>query len=127
VRRPTSPWAALDWWRAAVEGRRPPIHDSIPECGWFQMRETKGGPIVPVRIELLPTEVNPDTGELEEEEEMIAIVGPDEKRKPASIWTYLTPVRVERYEQLMAMHKASPEMRATKVKLDLSQAPTRAK
>lgn len=38
------------WWRAALAGERPPIHDGEPQIGFYQRRLIKGGPMVPCAI-----------------------------------------------------------------------------
>jgi hypothetical protein len=38
------------WWRDALGGKNPPIHDGEPHSGYFKRRLVKGGPWVPAAI-----------------------------------------------------------------------------
>lgn len=38
------------WWREAITGNNPPIHDGEPHSGYFKRRLVKGGPWVPAAI-----------------------------------------------------------------------------
>lgn len=41
---------AFDWYRAALRGETPPVHENEPQCGYFRVRRGKGGPWVPVAM-----------------------------------------------------------------------------
>lgn len=30
------------WWSAALAGRKPPIHEGEPQCGYFKVRDRRG-------------------------------------------------------------------------------------
>lgn len=30
------------WWRATLEGKKPPIHEGDPQCGYFKLRDRRG-------------------------------------------------------------------------------------
>jgi hypothetical protein len=102
-----------------MEGRNPPRHEGIPECGYYSMRDVSGGPYVPVRIEL-EADVNPETGELEGPERFVAIAGEDERRNAVNLWTRLDPISKEEYDRILAANR-----RATRVKVDLTKEATR--
>lgn len=97
----------------------------MPECGYYFTRAGQGKPVVPVRIEIGKREIHPETGELEEPEEMVAIVGLDERADPVKIWLSLTPITREHYDRIVERVRTDPRMAATNVKIDLSAKPTR--
>lgn len=33
---------AYHWWRLCLEGKKMPIHDSDPQCGYFKLRDRSG-------------------------------------------------------------------------------------
>ena len=33
---------AYAWWRKALDGTPPPLHESEPQCGYFKMRDRRG-------------------------------------------------------------------------------------
>ncbi|MFS2326654.1 hypothetical protein U2P60_14760 [Brucella sp. H1_1004] len=33
---------SYDWWRATLDGKSPPIHESEPQCGYFKLRDRRG-------------------------------------------------------------------------------------
>lgn len=32
----------FEWWRRAVNGEKPPIHEGDPQCGYFKVRDRRG-------------------------------------------------------------------------------------
>ncbi len=60
------------WHSAVLAGQAPPIHDGLPEAGWYKTRFAKGGPWVAVEIRV-EREIDPETFELTEPERLIAI------------------------------------------------------
>lgn len=34
--------SAFDWYFAALDGRKPPIHEGEPRCGYFKVRDRRG-------------------------------------------------------------------------------------
>lgn len=119
MRQPTPVSCLYAWHRAALDGRLPPVHDGLPECGWFKTRLVKGGPWVPVEIRI-DREIDPLTGELTSPEEYRCEVD-GMRRDPARIWTFLTPISRAEFKALAARREAIPEMAATMVRLDLTQ------
>jgi hypothetical protein len=89
------------------------------------MKERQGGPWVPVRIEIGPRDIHPETGELEEPEKLVAVVGIDEIGSPVALWTYLQPISVQDYDALVERVRSDARMKATRVQVDLSTSPTR--
>jgi hypothetical protein len=63
------------WWRdAAYRGAFGPISADNPELGRYRIRRGNGEPWTPVSIEL-ESHVDPETGELTEDEKIVAIIG----------------------------------------------------
>ncbi len=119
MRRPSTSAELYAWHRQAVRGSRPPVHEGIPECGWFKTRMTKGGPWVPVRI-WCEREVCPLTGELVAPE-ILRCEADGQMRNPARLWTYLLPISREEHAALSERRVSIPAMQATMVKINLSQ------
>lgn len=111
----------LAWHRAALRGAAPPIHDGLPECGWYTMRKTKNGPLVPVVI-WCDREVD-DLGELTGPERLRADVFGDDT-DPVTIWTYLTPVSKERHAKVLKWRLENQHIYDDKRAVDLGAAPT---
>lgn len=67
MRRPSDDATALAWyWKALNDASLHldlTIDYNLPECGWFQTRLVRGGPMVPARI-WLEQEIDIATGEL---------------------------------------------------------------
>lgn len=123
MREPTPDDRLYAWHRAAIAGLQPPIHEGQPECGWFKRRIVKGGPWVPVEV-FVRREIDPDTGELEGPEVLVASY--DDRIVPAhTIWTFLTPISRVEFDALVQRHRDLPVMQATHVKLDLTEEPIR--
>ena len=68
IRQPTDLDDTLEWWRRTVSGERVPRIEDEPQCGFYKRRFVRGGPFVPVAI-WLHQEIDPETGELETQEE----------------------------------------------------------
>lgn len=119
MRKPTPLDDLYAWWRAALVDPRHPRHEGDPQCGWYRTRLTKGGPWVPVEIKV-KREINIATGELEDDEQIIAII--DNLERPADpLWTYVQPISREAYQQLCWTTTTIPEMAATHVPVDLTE------
>lgn len=117
--RQPSPMARLyAWHRAALAGHAPPIHEGLPECGWFKARMVKGGPWVPVKI-YVQRDIDPETGELTSPEVLRCEVG-SEERDPARMWTYLTPISRADFEALAFLITNTPQMFDPRQKVDLT-------
>jgi len=121
IRRPSTLAQLYGWHKAALAGDAPPIHDGLPEAGWYKRRLVKGGPWVPVRI-FVEREIDPATGELLGPEVLAADV--DGKRDdPCRHWTYLQPISRSEYETLLYRQAITPGMADTTKPLDLTKEP----
>lgn len=119
MRTPTPTARLYAWHRAALGPHPMPMHEGLPECGWYKTRLVKGGPWVPVEI-CIEREIDPETGELTGPEEYRCDVD-GMRRDPARLWTFLTPISRAEFNTLAARREAIPEMDATMVRLDLTQ------
>ena len=77
------------WWRAALAGENPPIHDGDPQPGFYRKRQVKGGAFEPVAI-------------WSNLDGMVALAGFDGAQRqedPAAIWTFCAqnPVTEDAY------------------------------
>lgn len=117
IRQPTPPSRAYAWHRAAIAGQRPDTHDGLPEAGWFKTRLVTGGPWVAAKI-WIEREIDPATGDLAAPEVYRCEVD-GERRDPARMWTYLTPISKADYEALLHRRLQIPEMQASMAKVDL--------
>ena len=86
VREPTPDAAAFRWWRDALAGRNPPIHDSDPQCGFYKRKLIKGGPFVPARIWI---EQHLDADGLLTRQEVIRCEIGDRTADASDQWSYL--------------------------------------
>lgn len=118
MRQPTPLSRVYAWHRATMNGSSPAVHDGDPQCGWFKMRLVKGGPWVGVEIKL-ERELDPDTGELTAPERMVCLVD-GERRNPANIWTYLTPISREAFHELGRRRNTVPAMAAVMAPFDVT-------
>lgn len=125
IRRPTSPFKATAWWRGMVENGQAPFHiyDDEPQCGFYARRYVRGGPLVPVRV-FLRQDIDPETGELMNPEEIVAEELGWEK-DPSRFWTYLKPISREEYDALVEQHRTDTRMAATHAPINLHETPTR--
>ncbi len=123
MRRPSTYLEAFRWWLDALAGRDVERLDGIPECGFYRMRNVKGGPWVPVKI-VLEREIDHDTGELAGPERYIAEY---EGRRVDAIWVWerVSPISRADYDRLVEWVASDDVMAASMVALDLSKTPTR--
>lgn len=121
IRQPSSAAQLYAWHRAAVAGDAPPVHDGLPECGWFKTKLVRGGPWVPVEIRV-EREIDPATGELAAPERLICICE-NRRRDPARLWTFLTPISRAEHRALTEAPASIPAMAATMVATDLTEIP----
>lgn len=121
IRQPTPAAELLAYWRECMSGGAPPIHDGLPQCGWYKLRLVKGGPWVSVRI-YVDRQIDPESGELLGPETFRAIVG-GEARDPARIWTFLTAITREEHERLEQARHSDLTMAATHAAVDLTKEP----
>lgn len=121
IRRPSSIAQLYAWHKAALAGEAPPIHDGMPEAGWYKRKLVKGGPWVAVCIRV-ERDIDPETSELIAPERLVADV--DGRRDdPAQHWTYLTPISRAEYEALLYRQSLIPGMADTKTPMDLTKEP----
>lgn len=123
MRQPSPAAQLYAWHRAAISGDAPPIHDGLPECGWYRRRMVKGGPWVPVRI-FVRREVDTETGELLGPEILVADVD-GKLDDPVRHWTYLTPITKAEYDALLFRQSTVPGMADSQKPLDLTKEPIR--
>ena len=123
IRQPSTFTQAYGWWLDAIAGREVERHDGLPECGYFQMKNVKGGPWVPVHI-TLSRDIDAETGELTGPERYVAHVE-GRTMGPVFIWDRLEPISRDAYEDLCARIARDERMQASMVPLDLSTTPTR--
>lgn len=107
------------YWRALEEDASVEVHEGDPQCGWYKTRLVKNGPWVPVEIRMVQV-IDELTGELTEPERMICIVA-GERRDPARMWTFLTPIPRAEHDALIVRKDEIPAMAATMAPLKLSQ------
>lgn len=74
MRRPSTRAEIYARWSRRCEAPRLPISVDDPEPGFYWRRFVRGGPRVPVEIRLLQ-EIDPENGELANDERLVAIVG----------------------------------------------------
>lgn len=123
MREPTPDHVLYAWHRDTMAGLNPPVHDGIPECGWFKTRIVKGGPWVPVEI-MVRRDIDPETGELTGPEELVACYD-DRTIRAASVWVKMTPISQDEFYALLQRHIDMPIMQATHARLDLTKEPIR--
>ncbi|GLS88054.1 hypothetical protein GCM10010873_30280 [Cypionkella aquatica] len=99
----------------------PPIHDALPEAGFYKTKLVRGGPWAAVEIKI-ERDVDLETGELTAPERLFAICD-GERRNAARLWTYLTPISREEHRALLQRREFIPAMAATRATIDLSEAP----
>lgn len=106
VRLPTPKAVAYAWHTNAMKGvygDEIVINPDDPQCGWFQRKLVKGGPMVPARIWLFG-EVDEETGELIDQEILQCEVN-GEKADPVEQWSYLAgnPIPEAAFNYLTAL------------------------
>lgn len=123
IRQPSTYRALYAWHRAALAGAAPPIHDGMPECGWYRLRRSRGGAWLPARI-WCHQEIDHATGELTADEYLRAEVDGIEK-SPLVIWTYLTPISRADFDRLTDQLLRVPGLLNTGHAFDLTLSPAR--
>ncbi len=88
------------WWRDALAGLRPAIHEGNPHAGYYERRLIKGGPWVAVSIFLVEQRFA-DTGELAADVEYKALVN-GTPANPFDIWTWVCarPISKSKYDSM---------------------------
>lgn len=119
--RPRPASQLLEWHKAAIAGKAPPIHDGDPQIGWFKTRMVKDGPFVPARI-WIDREICPRTGELIGAERFTCTID-GERRDPFSQWVWLAknPITKAAYDALSARRTSMEAMAATHIPFDLTE------
>ena len=119
IRQPTSKASQYEWWRRAVAGERMARVEDEPQCGFYRMRRTRGGPFVPVEIEMIQ-EICPVTGELTADERLVAFEN-GRPVDPLTIWTHVRPISAAEYDGLTGARATIPDMADEKQSLELSR------
>jgi len=121
IRQPSSISEIYAWHRAALAGKRPPIHDGEPQCGWFKARMVKGGPFVPASI-TLQREVDAN-GDLASDEVVVCEVnGFNRDAEREWVWLAKNPITRADYFALQELQQRYPEMAATHAPLNINAA-----
>jgi len=103
-----------DWWRAALVygagSNTAPIHADDPQCGRFKVRRHRNGPWLPVAIFPAEPIVDPETGELTDDEKLICLYGFHDKQEPVdayAMWTWVAghPISEGLYEKVFETGK----------------------
>lgn len=97
MRTPTDPDKAYDHWRRACAKERPPVDLNTLQAGFYRRRMVKGGVFVPVEIRLIQV-IDPETGELLEDERFEAIVDGSQVRNILKTWEYCCAHPISRDE-----------------------------
>lgn len=102
MRRPTPDSKAFAWWKRAIAGENPPIHEGEPECGYFLTRAYRRGPLIPASITLRQN-IDWETCELTEPEVFECEIA-GRKTNAERQWPYLAgrPITKEEYEWQIA-------------------------
>lgn len=105
LRRPTPHEIAYAWHANALLGAYGDeviINPDEPQCGWFQRKLVKGGPMVPARIWLFFE--TDDAGELVDEEVLQCEVN-GERADAVEQWSYLAghPITEQQFSYMTAL------------------------
>lgn len=119
IRQPSNLDEAYSWWRRSVAGERVPRIEDEPMPGYFKCRMVRGGPFVPVAI-WLDQEIDAETGELTQPEELRAIAN-GRPVDPGRVWTYARPISEAEYEALTGIRDHHEFMAATHVAVALGE------
>ncbi len=127
IRQPSSLLELYAWHNAALAARASglacglAVHADEPQCGWYRTRRVRGGPWIPARIFLERT-IDPETGELADDERLVCEVG-GVRRDPWAAWQSLAkrPITRAEYDRLVAERNGSLSMQATHVPFDLTR------
>ena len=122
MRKPTSDDDLYRWWRSAVDGRSE-THGDEPQCGFYALRERRGGPFVPVQV-VCDCEID-EAGELASDERLAALFPDGRRVSPERIWLSLHPITRERFDALLHLRERDERMLATRAPVDLSDKPVR--
>lgn len=93
------------WWRAALAGENPPIHDGDPQCGWFKRRLYRDGPWLHAVI------WRASDGNI-----YCQVGGKNKDAREAWNWLASNPITVEEYREIQSgeqpeafdIHKTKP-------------------
>jgi|TARA_R110000744_G_scaffold281540_1_gene393412 hypothetical protein len=111
----------LIWHRSSLRGEEPERHETVVHCGWFKLKEIKGGPWVPAKIYIY-RETCRETGELLCDELFRLDINGIEF-DPYDKWTFLKPISKEDYAALIQRQRDIPAMQATRTRIDLAEEP----
>jgi len=82
------------WHREAMAGKNPAVHESKPQCGWYETKLVKNGPLVPAVIWV---------DEYEGQQSVYCRIGND-LQDVSRHWPYLAkrPISFEKYQYMKA-------------------------
>lgn len=86
MRRPTPIEALHEWYRHALRGDEPDLHNDDPQAGFYRTRLVRGGIFVGVRV-WMHQEIDPETGELCDDERLRAEINGIEVEDVAESWS----------------------------------------
>lgn len=121
MRRSTPRAALYAWHAAALRGEDPDVFAEEPQCGWFLTRLVRDGPQVPVRI-WCEQVLDPDTGELAEDERLVAQIGDERETDAGRVWLRVArhPIPEDNYfARLRRLTSGPMHERATRAPVDL--------
>lgn len=100
MRQPTPDEVSYRWYRAALSGQKPPVHDGEPQCGFYRRKLVKGGPWVPAMIYLV-ADIDPDTGDLMGDEDFACLIdGRQADARDQWSWLCSNPIPYPEYRDL---------------------------
>jgi hypothetical protein len=104
IRTPSTDDDLYRWWRDALAGLDPPMHENEPQCGYFAIRLRKDGVEVPVRI-WMDQDIDPITGELCADEYLRCTVLHDARDVYETwLWCCASPITKEQFDYLHARY-----------------------
>lgn len=104
-----------------MRGDAPPRHDADPHCGWYQMREVKNGPWIPVEI-WCDRDVD-ENGDLTCDEVLRADAF-GRSVDAEMVWTWLRPISKSDFEKLTDYRMKNQHRIQDNKPIDLGSAPT---
>jgi len=97
------------YYRSALKGVFGPVHENDPQCGYYRMRRSRGGPWIPVAVFREATDCDQNS-EISDSGKLICLVDGVE-RDPFEVWTWVCryPVPYETYVAVAERGEAWPE------------------
>ncbi|MCV6826028.1 MULTISPECIES: hypothetical protein [Halocynthiibacter] len=110
------------WHQEALSNPDIERHEIEPQCGWYKMRRVKLGPWVPVLI-TVEQDIDPDTGQLADDERMRCEVDGINEDKIEEIWSHLKPISEAAFHQLFENRRSIPAMKDDYTPINLALTP----